>query len=155
MAVPGGTTLDRSCLDSPSPLHLYYAASPGEIGGKYSVHSPSARTDASAAVSFVNATGIDELAVAIGNSDGMLRSDSELDLDLLGELRRQVSVPLVLHGSSGERHGSRSSGTRRDRKGQCWYPAQRDTYGGVPDDRECAQLRRPSVLSGSRAGRNV
>jgi fructose-bisphosphate aldolase class II len=73
----------------------------GEIGGKNGVHEPGARTDPGEAARYVEATGVDALAVAVGSSHAMLTRDAELDFDLIGRLRAAVPVPLVLHGSSG------------------------------------------------------
>jgi len=73
----------------------------GEIGGKNGVHSPLARTDPDEAAGFVAATGVDALAVAVGSSHAMLTRDAVLDLGLIARIRCAVSVPLVLHGSSG------------------------------------------------------
>src|SRR4029450_3803555 len=46
-------------------------------------------------------TGIDALAVAIGNAHGFYIAEPKLDLDLLAEVRRRIEVPLVLNGGSG------------------------------------------------------
>ena len=53
-------------------------------------------------VIFVEATGVDTLAVAIGTSHGIYPKDRkpELKLDLLKEIRSRVDIPLVLHGGS-------------------------------------------------------
>jgi fructose-bisphosphate aldolase class II len=53
-------------------------------------------------VTFVNATGVDTLAVAIGTSHGIYPKDKkpELKLELLKEIRSRVEIPLVLHGGS-------------------------------------------------------
>jgi fructose-bisphosphate aldolase, class II len=80
---------------------IWVEAELGEIGGKDGVHSPLARTDPAEAVSFVTATGVDALAVAVGSSHAMATRDAVLDLGLIARLRAAVSVPLVLHGSSG------------------------------------------------------
>ncbi|NWF71214.1 MAG: class II fructose-bisphosphate aldolase [Chloroflexi bacterium] len=58
-------------------------------------------TDPAQAVEFVNETGLDALAVCIGNVHGQYRGEPQLDLARLAEIRRRVSVPLVLHGASG------------------------------------------------------
>jgi fructose-bisphosphate aldolase class II len=73
----------------------------GEIGGKDGVHAPGARTDPGEAAAYVAATGVDALAVAVGSSHAMRTRDAELDFALIARLRDAVSVPLVLHGSSG------------------------------------------------------
>ena len=73
----------------------------GEVGGKNGVHDPSARTDPEEAARFVALTGVDLLAVAVGSSHAMTTRGATLDLGLIGALRQTVSIPLVLHGSSG------------------------------------------------------
>lgn len=73
----------------------------GEIGGKDGAHAPGVRTDPDEAALFVEATGVDALAVAVGSSHAMLERTAALDLPLIERLARAVPVPLVLHGSSG------------------------------------------------------
>ncbi len=53
------------------------------------------------AADFVAQTGIDALAVCIGNVHGRYRSEPRLDFDRLATIQRTVPVPLVLHGASG------------------------------------------------------
>jgi fructose-bisphosphate aldolase class II len=65
------------------------------------VHAPGARTDPAEAAGYVEATGVDSLAVAVGSSHAMLTRDAVLDDDLIAAIAVQVPVPLVLHGSSG------------------------------------------------------
>jgi fructose-bisphosphate aldolase class II len=59
-------------------------------------------TDPAKAKEFVEKTGIDTLAVAIGTKHGIYPATMkpELKLDLLKEIRAEVEVPLVLHGGS-------------------------------------------------------
>src|SRR5690606_5021419 len=73
----------------------------GEVGGKDGVHAPGVRTDPGEAAAYVAATGVDSLAVAVGTSHAMRTRDAVVDHALIAELRAQVPVPLVLHGSSG------------------------------------------------------
>jgi fructose-bisphosphate aldolase class II len=73
----------------------------GAIGGKGGAHSPGVRTDVAEAVSFVERTGVDGLAVAVGSSHAMTSRSATLDFDLIAELAARLPVPLVLHGSSG------------------------------------------------------
>ncbi len=80
---------------------VWVEAELGEIGGKDGVHSPGARTNPAEAASFVAATGVDALAVAVGSSHAMVTRDAVLDLGLIKAIHAQVPVPLVLHGSSG------------------------------------------------------
>ena len=53
------------------------------------------------AFEFVKATGIDTLAVALGSVHGLKSKTVSLDLERLQAIRKRVSIPLVLHGSSG------------------------------------------------------
>ncbi len=73
----------------------------GEVGGKDGVHAPGARTDPADAARFVEDTGVDALAVAVGSSHAMTERTARLDEDLVAAIAAQVPVPLVLHGSSG------------------------------------------------------
>lgn len=73
----------------------------GEVGGKDGVHAPGARTDPADAARFVEDTGVDALAVAVGSSHAMTERTARLDEDLVAAISAQVPVPLVLHGSSG------------------------------------------------------
>ncbi|MDW4918569.1 class II fructose-bisphosphate aldolase [Streptomyces californicus] len=85
---------------------LWLEAELGQVGGKngeppLDAHAPGARTDPEEARSFVAATGVDALAVAVGTSHAMTSRDAVIDHALLSGLREAVPVPLVLHGSSG------------------------------------------------------
>jgi fructose-bisphosphate aldolase class II len=59
-------------------------------------------TDPNNAVEFVQKTGVDTLAVAIGTSHGAykFKSAAKLDLERLKIINEKVDVPLVLHGAS-------------------------------------------------------
>ncbi|MDI3317392.1 MAG: class II fructose-1,6-bisphosphate aldolase [Bacillota bacterium] len=58
-------------------------------------------TDPAQAAAFVEETGVDALAVAVGTAHGVYRQAPHLDFQRLAAIDRQVKVPLVLHGSSG------------------------------------------------------
>ncbi|MFP3897442.1 MAG: ketose-bisphosphate aldolase [Anaerolineales bacterium] len=58
-------------------------------------------TDPAVAARFVEETGVDFLAVAIGSAHGLYEGEPQLDLELLHEIRESVDIPLVLHGGSG------------------------------------------------------
>lgn len=80
---------------------VWIEAELGAVGGKDGVHAPGARTDPGEARTFVAETSVDALAVAVGSSHAMTSRTASLDFDLIAALRAAVSVPLVLHGSSG------------------------------------------------------
>ena len=50
---------------------------------------------------FVATTGVNLLAVSVGNVHIMTHGQAGLDLDRLAEIRRRVAIPLVLHGGTG------------------------------------------------------
>lgn len=80
---------------------VYVEGELGEVGGKDGAHAPGVRTDPDEARAFVESTGVDALAVAVGSSHAMLDRSALLDLELIARLRAALDVPLVLHGSSG------------------------------------------------------
>jgi fructose-bisphosphate aldolase class II len=58
-------------------------------------------TDPDDALEFVQKTGVDTLAIALGSVHGMQTKENDLDLNRLEKIRAKVDLPLVLHGSSG------------------------------------------------------
>lgn len=58
-------------------------------------------TDPDEAVLFARETGVDSLAVSIGNAHGLYKGKPKLDYKRLAEIRRRVKLPIVLHGASG------------------------------------------------------
>ncbi|MCG9479128.1 MAG: class II fructose-bisphosphate aldolase family protein [Actinomycetia bacterium] len=50
---------------------------------------------------FANETGVDAMAIAIGNVHGLYKGEPELDFDRLAAIRDTADIPLVLHGGSG------------------------------------------------------
>lgn len=58
-------------------------------------------TDVKQAVDFVERTGCDSLAIAVGNAHGNYIRKPNLDFKRIQEIRSCVSIPLVLHGCSG------------------------------------------------------
>lgn len=84
---------------------LWIEAELGHIGGKDapvgSAHAEGVRTDPVEARTYVEATRVDALAVAVGSRHAMRTRSAQLDHDLIARLRNASPVPLVLHGSSG------------------------------------------------------
>jgi len=74
----------------------------GDEGGALYGHADEACfTDPQKAKDFVDRTGIDALAVAIGNAHGKYKGEPKLDFTRLQAIRQQTALPLVLHGGSG------------------------------------------------------
>lgn len=99
----------RSFVQAAHRAGLWVEAELGEIGGKgqgngegtVSAHTAGVRTDPAEAAAFAEQTGVDGLAVAVGNAHAMAARDSRLDIGLIRDLATRVPIPLVLHGSSG------------------------------------------------------
>ncbi|MEU2716356.1 class II fructose-bisphosphate aldolase [Streptomyces sp. NPDC007205] len=99
-------TATRAAADWAHAQGLWIEAELGQVGGKdgrppLDAHAPGARTDPYQARDFVACTGVDALAVAIGSVHAMTTRTATLDHGLLKRLSAALSVPLVLHGSSG------------------------------------------------------
>lgn len=78
----------------------------GSIGGAEEgvvvSQNDAAYTKVEDALKFVEATGIDALAVAIGTTHGQYKSKAKLNFELMNELRNSLNnVGLVLHGGTG------------------------------------------------------
>ena len=58
-------------------------------------------TDPETAVDFVKSTGVDALAVAVGNAHGDYKFPPKLDFDRISSISAGTGIPLVLHGGSG------------------------------------------------------
>ncbi len=86
--------------------HSMGASVEGEIGHVgQAATGDNAQTDAyttpEEAEDFINKTGVDALAVAIGTAHGAYKTKPCLDLERLRAIRARVDAPLVLHGGSG------------------------------------------------------
>ncbi len=73
-------------------------AEAGDSGG---TADPTLFTDPVQAGDYVRKTGIDALAVAIGNVHGKYKGDPCLDFERLSAIKNRAGIPLVLHGGSG------------------------------------------------------
>lgn len=77
----------------------------GRIGGTEDdlnvAHEDTALTVPKEAKNFVEAAGVDVVAVAIGTAHGLYKGEPKLDFKRLSDIKAIVKVPLVLHGGSG------------------------------------------------------
>ncbi len=92
--------------------HSYGATIEGELGhvgdnegsaeGSSHLEDPSKYfTDPKLAKDFVEKTGVDALAIAVGNAHGAYKLPPKLDFERIRTIAKTVDVPLVLHGGSG------------------------------------------------------
>lgn len=95
--------VSKAVVDMCKPSGIAVEAELGKVGGKEDDldGGEGGFTDPKEAKEFVERTGVDSLAVAIGTAHGMYKGEPKLDLDRLSQIREVVSVPLVLHGGSG------------------------------------------------------
>lgn len=70
-------------------------------GDQYAQTRDSGLTRPEEAGAFVEETGTDCLAVAVGTSHGVYKGEPKIEFELLSRLSRELSLPLVLHGGSG------------------------------------------------------
>ncbi len=78
----------------------------GHVGGGEGALTPKAAdeaafTDPVNAAEFVRRTGVDALAIAVGNVHGIYKGEPNLDFDRIARIRDLCDIPLVLHGGSG------------------------------------------------------
>ena len=92
--------------------HSYGATIEGELGhvgdnegsaeGSSHLADPSAFfTDPKMAKDYVDKTGVDALAIAVGNAHGAYKLPPKLDFERIETIAKTIDVPLVLHGGSG------------------------------------------------------
>lgn len=86
--------------------HAFGATVEGEIGhvGEAAHGDESLEnmyTTPEEAKAYLDATGVDALAVAIGSAHGVYKKKPMLNIERLKEISGEVKVPLVLHGGSG------------------------------------------------------
>lgn len=93
----------KAVVDACRPSKVPVEAELGKVGGKEDDldGGNGGYTDPMEAKEFVERTGVGSLAVAIGTAHGVYKGEPKLDLDRLAEIRKVVSIPLVLHGASG------------------------------------------------------
>ena len=95
--------LTKSVVDVCNCANIPVEAELGKVGGKEDDldGGDGGYTDPEEAKQFVEKTGVDSLAVAIGTAHGVYKGEPKLDIDRLSEIRQVVDIPLVLHGTSG------------------------------------------------------
>jgi fructose-bisphosphate aldolase class II len=98
--------LTKKVVDAAHAVGIQVEGELGTIGANDSYGESGAAeiiyTNVDDAVRFVERTGVDSLAIAIGTSHGLYPSDKnpELRHDLLEQIKAAVGIPLVLHGGS-------------------------------------------------------
>ncbi len=77
----------------------------GRVGGKEdgldNTKTENPFTDPGEAAEFVERTGCDSLAVAVGTAHGVYKGVPQINFEVLSKIHELVNIPLVLHGTSG------------------------------------------------------
>lgn len=95
--------LTKSVVEACKPSGIPVEGELGRVGGKEddTESSGTGYTDPEEAVEFVERTGVSSLAVGVGTAHGVYSATPVLNTELIGVLRKRISVPMVLHGASG------------------------------------------------------
>lgn len=95
--------LTSAVIKAAHAANISVEAELGTVGGKEDSldNGEGGYTDPSKAKEFVERSGCDSLAVAIGTAHGVYKHAPKLDLNRLSAIREVVDIPLVLHGTSG------------------------------------------------------
>ena len=103
LSLEDNMTMTREVISLAKPYGAAVEAEIGCVGGSEDGSEDIAMrcTSPDQAVEFVAGTGVDALAIAIGNAHGNYKFAPELRFDILCAVRDSVDVPLVLHGGTG------------------------------------------------------
>ncbi|SFL17438.1 class II fructose-1,6-bisphosphate aldolase [Halanaerobium salsuginis] len=97
--------LTKKVVEAAHNVGVSVEAELGTIGGTEDDHTVEEKdamyTDPDQAKEFVEATGVDALAIAIGTAHGVYVGEPELDFDRLAKIKKIIDMPVVLHGASG------------------------------------------------------
>jgi tagatose 1,6-diphosphate aldolase GatY/KbaY len=99
----GNIEVTKKVVEAAKKFNVPVEAELGKVGGKEDdlEVEVDTNTDVKEALEFVERTGIDSLAIAIGTAHGFYVGTPVLDKKRLDEIKSLVSIPLVLHGASG------------------------------------------------------
>ena len=96
--------LTRKVVECAHAMGVEVEAELGHVGSaaiREDFTNPNHFTDPEAAKRFVDLTGVDSLAISVGNAHGQYISAPVLDFERIKKINSLVEVPLVLHGGSG------------------------------------------------------
>ena len=104
MSFEENVNITRKVVEAARPYNVSVESELGKLAGIEGTLNVSeeeaAQTDPDDAKKFVEATGIDALAVAIGTAHGFYKFTPKINIDRLKKIEARVAIPLVLHGGS-------------------------------------------------------
>lgn len=154
--------LTRRVIEAASAAGVSVEGEVGVVG--YADGRPSAFTDPSDARRFVAETGVDALAVSVGNVHLQTEKTDGIDLAALRAIEAMTEVPLVLHGGSGippdvRRMLARQHRVRKFNIGtelrQAFGHALRQSLAEKPESFDRIELLRPTIAAVRAAAREV
>ena len=103
LSMEENAAISKSVVDACHPSYIPVEGELGRVGGKEDdlEGGDGGFTSPDEAAYFVEKTGIDYLAVSIGTAHGVYSGVPNIRIDILKEIRKKVSIPLVLLGTSG------------------------------------------------------
>lgn len=93
--------ITKSIVDIASEVGVSVGGELGHVGSAANEDELSGYTEVDTAVNFVNKTGVDALAVAVGTAHGKYKKAPVLAIDRIAKLHKATNAHLVLHGGSG------------------------------------------------------
>ncbi len=97
--------ITKQIVDIAHPMGVSVEAELGKIGGVEDHvvvdEKDATMTDPDEAVEFVEKTGVDYLAIAVGTAHGVYKGTPKLDFDRIDTIKKRLQIPIVLHGASG------------------------------------------------------
>lgn len=104
LALEDNIALTKSVVEACHPGGVFVEGELGKVGGKeddLENGDDNPYTDPDEAKQFVEATGVDYLAIGVGTAHGVYKGTPHVNTDLIATIRDLVQLPLVLHGTSG------------------------------------------------------
>jgi ketose-bisphosphate aldolase len=93
--------ISRAVVKLAESYHANVEAELGYVAKLGQFQTPSAYTQPQEAKRFVEETGVNALAIAIGSAHGFYKDTPQLQLELLSRIHQETPAALVLHGGSG------------------------------------------------------
>lgn len=91
----------RKVVEVAHPLGVTVEAELGRLADGTDPRVQAAGTDPQEAAAFVTQSGVDALAVSVGNVHILAEGEARVNIELLEAIHRAVRVPLVIHGGTG------------------------------------------------------
>jgi ketose-bisphosphate aldolase len=96
-------SITRQVVEYAHARGIFVEGELGRIGGREdeAITSGQSLVQIEEVIRFITETGVDSLAIAIGNAHGFYKAAPQLDFDRLQQVKGLTSIPLVLHGGTG------------------------------------------------------